>query len=180
MIYRYALPFPLAPGKTDADARSIATYFRAMLGLRKLAAAAAVCYVLALPTSAQAANWNAGIGQCSSGSISISTPTAWSTTTNAIWWYPEIYVSTAAGWIVAYSPGYFFATQAGAIGSVYQAWQGGNVVGMDRPLIVPVTPGRYYAVHNWLYDGGWAEGWSLVEYPTNTSLSPQAYCPVIP
>jgi hypothetical protein len=29
MIYRYALPFPIAPGKTDADARSIGDYFRA-------------------------------------------------------------------------------------------------------------------------------------------------------
>jgi hypothetical protein len=29
MIHRYAVPFPVAPGKTDADARSIASYFRA-------------------------------------------------------------------------------------------------------------------------------------------------------
>ena len=150
-----------------------------MVGLRKLAATAAVCCTLALPASAQAANWNAGIGQCSSASISISTPKAWSTTTDAIWWYPQIYVSTTAGWIVAYSPGYFFATNAGALNSVYTAWQGGNVVGSDRPLIVPVTPGRFYAVHNWLYDGGWGDGWSLVGYETNPSLFPQASCPVV-
>jgi hypothetical protein len=149
-----------------------------MLGLRKLAAVAAVCGVIALPVDAQGASWSTGLGQCSSGSISISTPTASSTTTDAIWWYPEIYVSTTTGWILAYSPGYFFATRAGAIGSVYQALQGGNVVGSDRPLIVPVTLGRYYRVHDWLYDGGWADGWSGLEYPTNTSLSPQEYCPV--
>ena len=29
MIYRYALPFPVAPGKTDADAGSITAYFQA-------------------------------------------------------------------------------------------------------------------------------------------------------
>jgi hypothetical protein len=29
MIYRYAIPFPLAPGKTDADAGSIPAYFTA-------------------------------------------------------------------------------------------------------------------------------------------------------
>jgi hypothetical protein len=29
MIYRYAVPFPVVAGKTDADARSIASYFRA-------------------------------------------------------------------------------------------------------------------------------------------------------
>ena len=29
MIYRYALPFPVAPGKTDADAGSIAAHFKA-------------------------------------------------------------------------------------------------------------------------------------------------------
>jgi hypothetical protein len=29
MIHRYAIPFPLAPGKTDADAGSISAYFKA-------------------------------------------------------------------------------------------------------------------------------------------------------
>jgi hypothetical protein len=29
MIHRYAIPFPVAPGKTEADARSIPAYFRA-------------------------------------------------------------------------------------------------------------------------------------------------------
>ena len=29
MTYRYAIPFPVAPGKTDADAGSIAAYFKA-------------------------------------------------------------------------------------------------------------------------------------------------------
>jgi hypothetical protein len=29
MIYRYAIPFPVAPGKTDAEAGSIAAYFKA-------------------------------------------------------------------------------------------------------------------------------------------------------
>lgn len=30
-MHRYALPFPVAPGKTDEDAGSIAAYFRANL-----------------------------------------------------------------------------------------------------------------------------------------------------
>lgn len=178
MTYRYAVGFRVARGMTDADVRRNATRFRSTLRFRKLAAAAAVCFILAFPAGAQAANWSAGSAYCSSGSISISSPTAGSTTTDLIWWYPQILELTDAGWAVAYSPGYFWATREGAITSIYQAYQGGSVVGMDRPLIISVTPGRSYAVYNWLYDGGWAPGWSSVDYPTNPSLFANALiCP---